>query len=205
MAPDQPFRTLLAISALIALPTLLYHRIQSQRTREKLDRRQEGLFILATLRPIGLVLLLSVFAYLTDPSSMAWSSVPIPRWLRWLGIELCVAGTILLVWTLRSLGRNLTDTVVTRREHSLVTHGPYRWVRHPFYGAVTLLLLGNSLAAGNWFILLLGAVVLSLIYIRTRTEEQKLLERFGSDYRGYMDRTGRFFPRIGPKRTKAER
>ena len=39
----------------------------------------------------------------------------------------------LLVWTFRCLGKNLTDTVVTRQEHTLVMQGPYRWVRHPFY------------------------------------------------------------------------
>ena len=45
---------------------------------------------------------------------------------------------VLLIWTLRSLGPNLTDTVVTRQAHTLVTRGPYRWVRHPFYGCMAL-------------------------------------------------------------------
>ena len=196
MTEAEPFRTLLTINALIAFPTLLYHRIQSQRTGEKLDRRQEGLFILTTLRPIGLVLFLSVFAYMIDPDWMAWASVELPRWLRWVGIALCAAGTILIVWTLRSLGKNLTDTVVTRREHTLVTRGPYRWVRHPFYVSVTLFVLGNSLAAANWFFLAAGCLVLVLLLIRTRTEEEKLLARFGDGYRTYMERTGRFLPRL---------
>jgi protein-S-isoprenylcysteine O-methyltransferase Ste14 len=192
----EPFRTLLTINALIAFPTLFYHRIQSQRTHEKLDRRQEGVFILATLRPIGLVLLLTLFAYMVNPDWMAWASVELPRWLRWMGIALCATGTILISWTLSSLGKNLTDTVVTREAHTLVTRGPYRWVRHPFYVSVTLFILGNSLAAANWFFLATGCVVLALLLIRTRTEEEKMVARFGDDYRGYMKRTGRFFPRL---------
>jgi protein-S-isoprenylcysteine O-methyltransferase Ste14 len=101
----------------------------------------------------------------------------------------------LLFWVFHSLGRNLTDTVVTRREHTLVTHGPYRWVRHPFYGVGFLGLLAASLITANWFIALTGAVVIALLVYRTRTEEAKLIERFGDEYRAYRDRTGAFFPR----------
>ncbi|HEV8128726.1 MAG TPA: isoprenylcysteine carboxylmethyltransferase family protein [Candidatus Eisenbacteria bacterium] len=197
---DQPFRgILIAISAVI-FPILIYHRLKSQKTREKLDRRQEGLFILLTLRPVGLVFLATFFAYLIDPHTMAWASIDLPRPARWLGIALCVIGSSLLFWTLRSLGKNLTDTVVTRRDHALVTRGPYRWVRHPFYVSVTLFLAGVSLAAADWFFLVGGAAVLVLIGIRTRTEEAKLEERFGEAYRAYRERTGRFFPRLGARR-----
>jgi protein-S-isoprenylcysteine O-methyltransferase Ste14 len=94
-----------------------------------------------------------------------------------------------------SLGPNLTDTVVTRREHTLVTHGPYRWVRHPFYGVGFLGLLAVTLMTANWFIALTGAVVIALLVHRTRTEEVKLIERFGDEYRAYRERTGAFFPR----------
>ncbi|HXF59778.1 MAG TPA: isoprenylcysteine carboxylmethyltransferase family protein, partial [Candidatus Saccharimonadales bacterium] len=93
------------------------------------------------------------------------------------------------------LGKNLTDTVVTRKAATLVTRGPYRWVRHPFYDAVALLLASVSLITANAFLLLCGAIVLALIWIRTRKEEELLLARFGNQYRAYMIRTGRFFPK----------
>jgi len=35
-----------------------------------------------------------------------------------------------------------------------------------------------------------------LLFFRTRVEEANLVSRFGEDYRKYMDRTGRFFPRF---------
>jgi protein-S-isoprenylcysteine O-methyltransferase Ste14 len=37
-----------------------------------------------------------------------------------------------------------------------------------------------------------------LIVIRTRTEEDKLLTRFGDSYRTYMMQTGRFLPHVSP-------
>jgi protein-S-isoprenylcysteine O-methyltransferase Ste14 len=195
MNHDATFRTALVVGFLAVVTITLYHRVKSQATGEKLDRRQEGLFILATLRPAGLMLWLGVIAYMIDPAWMAWSSVPLPTWLRWTGVGLFAVSTALLTWTLRSLGTNLTDTVVTRRAHTLVTHGPYRWVRHPFYDSMALLILAIAVMAANWFLLLSGCLVLLLIAVRTRTEEEKLLARFGDAYRAYMMQTGRFVPR----------
>ena len=199
MNHDQLFRVILIVGSIVLLPIAAYHRLKSQATGEKLDRRQEGLFILFTLRPVGIVGMLGLIAYMVNPSWMAWSSVSLPATLRWTGVGVGVVAGALLIWTLRSLGKNLTDTVVTRREHTLVTSGPYRWIRHPFYDSVALCILANSLVAANWFLFLSGSVLLVLIIIRTRTEEEKLLARFGDSYRAYTDRTGRFLPRIGAK------
>ena len=90
----------------------------------------------------------------------------------------------------------MTDTVVTRKAHTLVMHGPYRWVRHPFYDCVALSFVANSLATANWFVGLTGAIALALLVVRTRREEELLLDRFGADYAEYMQRTGRFWPRL---------
>jgi len=86
--------------------------------------------------------------------------------------------------------------VVTRRAHTLVTHGPYRWVRHPFYDCAALLIVATSLVASNWFLMMTGGFVLALLVVRTRTEEEKLLARFGDAYRSYRERTGRFLPNL---------
>ncbi len=196
MKEEATFRAILAGGFLAFFIVMLYHRLRSWESNEQLDRRKEGLFVLATLRPVGLLLWLGVFAYLINPAWMAWSSVPLPSWLRWSGVGFFVAGVTLLAWALHQLGRNLTDTVVTRRDHTLVTGGPYHWVRHPFYDAVAMLVLAMGLLAANWFILLAGAVVFLLLAVRSRTEEAQLLARFGEQYRTYSERTGRFIPRL---------
>jgi protein-S-isoprenylcysteine O-methyltransferase Ste14 len=96
---------------------------------------------------------------------------------------------------LRSLGVNITDTVETRRDHTLIRHGPYRWIRHPLNSFGALLFTGINLMAASWFILLLSCLWFALIVIRASTEEAKLIEKFGAEYRDYMRRTGRFVPR----------
>ena len=202
MNQDHTFRIVLIVAFLAVLPIALSYRLKS-RTTEKLDRRQEGLFILSTLRPAGLAFWLGLIAYIVNPSWMAWSSMPLPAWLRWTGVGVWSVAGGLLFWTLRHLGRNLTDTVVTRREHTLVTHGPYRWVRNPFYDSAALLVLASSLVVANWFLLLTGGLAFVLLVLRTRTEEDKLLARFGGAYGAYMERTGRFLPRMRANRRGA--
>jgi protein-S-isoprenylcysteine O-methyltransferase Ste14 len=80
---------------------------------------------------------------------------------------------------------------------NLVTHGPYRWVRHPFYVTAALLMASVTVLTANWFIGISSVAVLALLAIRTPKEEQMLIARFGQQYRDYMATTGRFVPRIG--------
>ena len=112
----------------------------------------------------------------------------------------CSCAPAFLWWTFHSLGKNLTDTVVTRRAHTLVTHGPYRWVRHPFYVLGFVWLFALTLLSANWLLGVLGLLVMTMLVIRTRIEEAKLAERFGDEYREYVRRTGRFFPLFGQRR-----
>ena len=197
MTDDQIFRATLIGVFLLVIPIGAYHRVQSQKTREKLDRRQEGVFILATLRPLGFACWLAVVVWMINPGWMHWSAYSSPSWTRSIGAVLFILGCALMIWTFRSLGTNLTDTVVTRQVHTLVSHGPYRWIRHPLYSSTLLLTTGIGLATANWFILGTGVLVFAIIVLRTSIEERHLLARFGEDYRAYMERTGRFLPKGG--------
>ena len=195
MNPDNTFRYLLSGGLLLLVCIGLFHRIKAA-TGEPMDRRQEGLFTMIALRLLALANLACVVAYLLKPSSLGLGAMPLPMWLRWVGVGWWCSSCFLLFWTLHSLGKNLTDTVVTRKHHSLVSHGPYRWVRHPFYVCAALLVVALSLITTNLVFLMTGAAMVLLLALRTRVEEANLLARFGQDYRSYMDRTGRFFPRF---------
>jgi protein-S-isoprenylcysteine O-methyltransferase Ste14 len=192
---DDVARSVLLIEVAVLAPIGVYHRYRAN-TGESLDRQQEGWLFQLSLRPLGALFIMGVVAYLWQPQWMEWSQFPLPGIVRWFGVGLgCVAG-VLLVWTFRSLGHNLTDTVVTRRAATLVTDGPYRWVRHPLYVAFGLSVLANSLVASNWFILLTGLACFGLMVARSFTEEQKLVERFGIVYVDYAQVTGRFIPQM---------
>lgn len=189
---------ILAVFAVFA-PVAIYHRFQSA-TAERLDRWQEGAIILFGLRLGGLPGLAAFIAWMINPSWMEWSSLAYPAWARWLGVCFLACGGILVVWTFRNLGPNLTDTVVTRRHHTLVTTGPYQFVRHPFYLGFGLGLIGVCLAMSNWIALVAAPVPMAFLVARTRIEERKLVERFGQEYLEYMGRVGRFVPGFGRRK-----
>ncbi len=185
---------LLAIIALF-MPIGLYYRFRSF-TGERLSRRDEGLFVMVALRLAGLGFWLGLLAYLINPAWVNWSEVPLPGYLRWSGFPLGTLAVLWCGWMLHTLGSNLTDTVNVRATATLVTSGPYRWVRHPMYLGVVALVVSVSVIAASALIAFFGALVVAMILVRTPTEEAKLMERFGGAYRQYASRTGRYLPRL---------
>src|SRR5581483_9279404 len=101
MSDDDIFRWVMIAGLATVLPVAVYHRLRAA-TSEKLDRRQEGWFILLLLRPLGVIGMLGVVAYLMDPTWLAWSSVKLPTTVRWVGVGLGVLTGLLLVWTFRN-------------------------------------------------------------------------------------------------------
>lgn len=195
MSREDPFRIALVVVMALTMAVTVYHRLQAARPGEKISHREEGYLFTAVLRLCGLLLWVATFGYLFFPDRFAWAALPLPIWLRWVGVISGALCALLMYWTLSSLGKNLTDTVVTRQNATLVTHGPYRWVRHPFYVTAALLMASVTVLTASGFIGVSSLLVLSLLTIRTPKEEQMLIARFGQSYRDYMARTGRFVPR----------
>lgn len=197
MGSDNGFRWALLIILVTTMAIGSYYRLKAASSGERISHKEEGYLFAALLRLAGLSLWFGIFGWVAFPSSFVWSTFPLPDGVRWLGVAVGLLAPVMMYWTLSTLGKNLTDTVVTRTEATLVTGGPYRWVRHPFYLTAALIMVSTTLVSANWMIGLSGLVILTLLAIRTPKEERKLLERFGDEYRQYQSRTGRFYPRIG--------
>jgi protein-S-isoprenylcysteine O-methyltransferase Ste14 len=173
---------------------------RAARTPEAISYQQEGRLFARLRRASGVALWLATLAYLLTPAAVAWAAAPLPSAVRWWGVAPIGLGLWLMQRTLAALGPNLTDTVVVRTEAFLVTEGPYRWVRHPYYGAAALLMGGVTLLSANLLIAATSAAVLGLLAVRTPYEEAALVERFGDAYRHYQQTTGRFFPSFNWRR-----
>lgn len=195
-ADPQIFRWMLVLVLGLNLTISGYHRARA-RTEEMIPRSAEPLPI--RLARVGFALpgLLLMLAFVLDPSSVAWSSLALPAWMRWFGVMAGLAVAPLNLWVLRSLGKNVSETVLTKESHELVQAGPYRWVRHPLYTSGLVMLGAVSLLAANWLMaaLTLGAVALFSTVI-IPLEEAELMARFGDRYEGYMKRSGRLLPRF---------
>ena len=194
---ENIFRILAALVLFTAMGISAYFRSKADReSGEKISRSADGRTLMTIIRIGGLILWLSPFVYLINPKWMAWSKLGLPEGVRWLGVFiglLCVGG---VYWLFSSIGSGITPTSATRREHKLVTNGPYRWVRHPLYTVGSSMFVAFGMMADNWFIAGLGILTFILMAIRTPKEEANLIEKFGDEYREYMKRTGRFLPKL---------
>ena len=195
---ENIFRILATIIFITCLSISVYHRSKADReSGEKVSWRNEGLAMILALRLGGLILWFSAIGYLIYPPLLAWSKAGLPGWVRWCGTGIGVIGVFLTYWLFSSIGNSITPTVATRKDHQLITRGPYRWVRHPLYTVGTLNFIAFAIMADNWFIAALAVFAFILLAIRTPNEEAHLIEKFGNEYREYIRRTGRFFPKIG--------
>jgi protein-S-isoprenylcysteine O-methyltransferase Ste14 len=135
--------------------------------------------------------------WLASTSWFPWASVALPMWARWTGVGFGVVVAGLMWWTMLALGSNYRGTVGLHPNHKLVTHGPYRFIRHPMNAVFPLVSIFLLLVSANWVLGLLGLILIGTISIvRTPVEERQLIERFGEEYRAYMRRTGRFLPQF---------
>lgn len=132
-----------------------------------------------------------------DPQLLAWADMGLPLWMKVVGALMAVLALMLFLWIHRALGSNMSATLRIKVNHTLVTAGPYAFIRHPMYSSFYLLHAAVFLLTANWFIGLTWMMGLSLIVLlRVKREEAMLVERFGEEYRIYMRRTGRFLPPI---------
>jgi protein-S-isoprenylcysteine O-methyltransferase Ste14 len=134
--------------------------------------------------------------YLLTPW-LDFADYQLPAWIGWIGTAIFVIALWLLWRSHVALGRNWSVKPQIRQEHSLVTEGAFKYIRHPMYAAhwlwaIAQLLLLHNLLAGPVFIV----TFLPLYITRVPREEQMLLKHFGQQYRNYMTRTGRLIPRL---------
>ena len=109
-----------------------------------------------------------------------------PDWIRWLGAALMTGGGLVVVWGIRSLGRNLTPGTEPLPKSELITTGAYAHFRHPIYAGVVLLLAGYTIAWSNWTLgLVVGFIVLRYFQAKAAAEERWLMKRFPA-YQAYM-------------------
>jgi protein-S-isoprenylcysteine O-methyltransferase Ste14 len=113
------------------------------------------------------------------------------------GAACLVLGLWLFYRAHADLGTNWSITLEVREKHQLVTHGAYRWVRHPMYLALLIYSVGQGLAVPNWLAGPSYGVAMLLIFaFRLGPEERIMREQFGKAYEAYAATTKRLVPGI---------
>jgi protein-S-isoprenylcysteine O-methyltransferase Ste14 len=119
---------------------------------------------------------------------------------KMVGVIIAVSGMALEFSTQISLARNYSTTLHVSEQQSLVTTGPYRYIRHPMYTALGAVGIGMGLASTSWYFLIPFIATAGVIIFRVQREEAAMMERFGDQYVQYAQTTGRFLPIISRKK-----
>jgi protein-S-isoprenylcysteine O-methyltransferase Ste14 len=113
------------------------------------------------------------------------------------GAATAVLALVMFHLTHKALGRNWSVSLQMRESHKLVTHGIYARIRHPMYSAFWLWAIAQALLLPNWVAGFSGILGFGTLYLlRVGPEEAMMQESFGEEYRGYMARTGRLWPKL---------
>ncbi len=119
-----------------------------------------------------------------------------PAWLRWTGFIIGLLAVAFWMWVQTVLDVQWSAQLQLTREHNLITTGPYARIRHPLYTGMFGWCIALSLLTANW--IFFAACLLSFLGVlwRIPREERMMIEAFGDEYRSYMRRTGRLFPKL---------
>lgn len=143
------------------------------------------------------MLLVFSLAWLTfisfDAARFHWSHVPF--WGQLLGAVILIGSFYLFFLTFRE--NSFLSTVVRvqkDRGHTVVSSGPYHYVRHPMYAAIFLFMVGTPLLLGSWYGTLVGLMYMVILARRAVLEERALRQELP----GYSDYTKKVRYRLIP-------
>ena len=162
----------------------------------KATERREAM----TSRMIRYVVIVCAVALLALPQIplplVGWRFLPQSALWFWTGAGVTAAGLLFAIWARRHLGSNWSQAVTIKKDHELITSGPYAIVRHPIYTGLLLGFLGSAIARGEWRGLLAVALLFVVLWYKLKLEERWMQVEFGDAYKSYARRVAALVPYI---------
>ena len=115
------------------------------------------------------------------------------------GIGLMIGASLLFVAAnSASRAARLYYVFEGRGPNSLLTDGPYRYLRHPFYVSYLALWCGWALATWTW-VSIIPVAIIGAVYVKAAQDEEATIAAspLAGDYAAYKRRAGFFWPRLG--------
>lgn len=193
---------ILLIVLLHLLCSYLRSRLKSQKNKEIKEVRDNAIKISKALETtvwlqdyiVRQIVVIAILFYAFCPEYTIWLKIYLPSWIGLSGLVLMVSSPLLKMWSYKKLGRNWSTKVVINQRHSLITTGPYHWIRHPIYLSYLMLALGIFFATGSLTLFSLGACFFIIDLIRGFEEEKALRQKFVAEYPQYAESTGGYVP-----------
>lgn len=118
------------------------------------------------------------------------------RRIRWVlaGVAATGAGIAVRQWSIATLGRSFTGHVQVHADQTVVSTGPYRWLRHPSYAGQWLEMIGVGLATGNSLSAAICATLPLVGITRRISGEERELSALLAGYADYTEGKPRLIP-----------
>lgn len=145
---------------------------------------------------IGILMMMNVPVLLAPLAVLGRLLLPFSLITAWAATLCCLSGLALAIWARVTLSGNWSAGVTVKADHALVTSGPYRFVRHPIYSALTLMCLGMFLILPTISSLIGFLLIIASCWIKLRQEEALMLAEFPAAYPAYAAETARLVPFI---------
>jgi len=165
----------------------------SARDVKETVQRESGLSRALHLVPLAFAAWL-MWTSVALPAGLDAPFMPRAEWTFVAGALVATGGLLFAAQARRHLGRNWSATVTVKKDHELITSGPYALVRHPIYTGLLLGFTGSALALGQWRGLVAMAIVFVSLWRKLRLEEHWMRARFGPDYADYARRVKALVP-----------
>jgi protein-S-isoprenylcysteine O-methyltransferase Ste14 len=112
--------------------------------------------------------------------------------ISWIGVLFCLAGLLLLLWSIVSFGQSFRVGIDQEHPDKLVTTGVFAFSRNPIYMAFAIILLGQFLIFSNWLLLVYLVEAVWLFNRQVLREEDYLKQHYGKEYSEYCNRVRRY-------------
>lgn len=145
--------------------------------------------ILSTLALVGLIL--AVFQIGTFEYQENYNMI------RYIGLFVYLMFSWIQIWAFKSLGENFSQDILIKKNHQLVTKGPFSFIRHPQYFSQILIDIGGAAATLSFIVTPIAIIQIPFIFLRASLEDKLLLKHFGDDFSSYKKKSGLIFPFIG--------
>jgi len=142
--------------------------------------------------PFALFYFYSVFANAFDLPAVSTQEFFHSELISWVGVFLCLAGLLLLLWSLISFGQSFRVGIDIEHPDKLITSGVFAFSRNPIYVAFASILLGQFLIFPNWILLVYLGAGIWLFHRQVLREEDYLKKHYGSEYMEYCKRVRRY-------------
>ena len=117
--------------------------------------------------------------------------------IRIVGLAFYLIFSWVQIWVTKVLGDFYSQDIAIKKEHQLITTGPYKLVRHPQYLSQFLLDIGGAAAILSFILAPLALIQIPFLFLRASLEDKILEKHFGENFRNYKKKSGMFFPFIG--------